>query len=513
MKRYLNLFDFKQPVNYATEVLSGLTVALALVPEAVAFSFIAGLNPLTGLYAAFSIGLITSIFGGRPGMISGATGAVAIVIVALAKSHGVEYIFATVVLAGLIQMVAGVLKLGKFIRLVPQSVMYGFVNGLAIVIFISQLDYFKFDNTEGIKTWLQGTDMLIMLVLVAITMLIIWLLPKLTRVVPSSLMAILVVFGIVKGFDLDTATVGSFASIEGGFPPFHIPQIPFNFESLKVILPYSIIVAAVGLVESLLTLNLVDEITETRGSGNKEAVAQGMANLVTGFFSGMGGCAMIGQSMINISNGARARLSGIIASVMLLVFVMYGSDLIEEVPIAALTGLMIMVSIGTFEWVSVRALNKMPRHDILVMLVVILVTIFMHNLALAVLVGVIISALVFAWESAKRIRARKYIDDDGVKHYEIYGPLFFGSTGVFADKFDIRNDPDEVIIDFAESKIADMSAIEAVNRLTERYSKVGKTVHLRHLSADCRQLLKNADKLIDVNIMEDPTYKVAVDKI
>lgn len=510
MKKYINLFDFKQKVNYTTEVLSGLTVALALVPEAVAFSFLAGLNPLTGLYAAFSIGLITSIFGGRPGMISGATGAIAIVIVALAKTHGVEYIFATVVLAGLIQMAAGFLKLGKFIRLVPQPVMFGFVNGLAIVIFMSQLEYFKFKSFDGNMAWMTGTPMYIMLGLVLLTMLIIWGLPKFTKAIPSSLVAILAIFGLVNFMHLETTTVGDISSIAGGFPPFHIPNIPFTFKSFMVILPYAVIVAAVGLVESLLTLNLVDEITETRGSGNKEAVAQGAANLVTGFFSGMGGCAMIGQSLINISNGARARLSGIVASLMLLVFIMFGSGLIEQVPIAALTGLMIMVAIGTFEWVSVRALNKMPKHDIFVMFVVILITIFMHNLALAVLIGVVISALVFAWESAKRIRARKYVDDDGVKHYEIFGPLFFGSTSIFNDKFDIEKDPDEVIIDFAESKIADMSAIEAVNKLTERYAKKGKVVHLRHLSADCRQLLKNADKLIDVNVLEDPTYKVAV---
>lgn len=519
MKKYLNLFDFRQKVNYLTEVLSGLTVALALVPEAVAFAFMAGLNPLTGLYAAFSIGLITSVFGGRPGMISGATGAIAIVIVALAKTHGVEYIFATVVLAGVIQMIAGFLKLGKFIRLVPHPVMYGFVNGLAIVIFMSQLDYFKSKNTEGVMTWMTGTPQLIMVGLVLLSMLIIWGFPKITKVVPSSLVAILAVFGIVFAFNIETPNVkdilvqmdNGVTSIKGGFPPFHIPAVDITWANFMLILPYAVIVAAVGLVESLLTLNLVDEITETRGSGNKEAVAQGLANFTTGFFSGMGGCAMIGQSLININNGARARLSGIVASLMLLVFVMFGSSLIEQLPIAALTGLMIMVAIGTFEWVSVRALNKMPKHDIFVMIVVILVTVFMHNLALAVLVGVIISALVFAWESAKRIRARKYTDDSGIKHYEIFGPLFFGSTTVFGQKFDIANDPDEVIIDFKESKIADMSAIDAVNKITERYLKVGKKVHLRHLSADCRELLANADTLIDVNIMEDPTYKVAVD--
>lgn len=508
MKRVLNIFNKNQRVDFKTEVLSGLTVALALVPEAVAFSMIAGLSPLTGLYAAFTIGLITSIFGGRPGMISGATGAIAIVIVALAKTHGVEYIFATVIFAGVIQMLAGVLRLGKLIRLVPHPVMFGFVNGLAIVIFMSQLDQFKSKDSNGIMHWLEGTPLWIMLGLVTLTMLIIWGLPKLTKAIPASLIAILSIFGLVLVFNIDTTTVGDIASIKGGFPPFHIPKVPFTIESIFIILPYAFIVAAVGLVESLLTLNLIDEITETRGNGNREALAQGLGNFVTGLFSGMGGCAMIGQSLINTSNGARARLSGIVASIMLLVFIMFGSGLIEMVPMAALTGLMIMVAIGTFEWVSVKAINKMPKHDILVMFIVMLVTVFLHNLALAVLIGVIVSALVFAWESAKRIRARKYIDENGVKHYEMYGPLFFGSTAVFSEKFDVKNDPDEVIIDFMESRIADMSAIDAVNKLTERYAKLNKVVHLRHLSADCRQLLKNADRLIEVNILEDPTYKI-----
>ncbi|MCB0501401.1 MAG: SulP family inorganic anion transporter [Bacteroidetes bacterium] len=511
MKRYLNLFDFSQKIDYKTEILSGLTVALALVPEAVAFSLIAGLSPLTGLYAAFSMGLITSIFGGRPGMISGATGAVAVVIVSLVQSHGVEYIFATVILAGIIQMLAGLFRLGKFIRLVPHPVMFGFVNGLAIVIFMSQLVQFQTVGSDGVHHWLGGAPLMIMLGLVALTMFIIWGLPKVTKIIPSSLAAILTIFGLVVAFNIDTNTVGDIASISGRFPPFHIPNVPFTMETLQIILPYAFIVAGVGLIESLLTLNLIDEITETRGWGNKEAVAQGMANTITGFFSGMGGCAMIGQSLINISNGARARLSGIVASVMLLVFVVFGSGLIEKVPMAALTGLMIMVSIGTFEWVSIRALNKMPKHDIFVMIVVTLVTVFLHNLALAVLIGVIISALVFAWESAKRIRARKYVDDAGVKHYEIYGPLFFGSTTVFAEKFDVLNDPAEVIIDFKESKIADMSAIDAVNKINERYAKLDKVVHLRHLREDCKRLFKNADKLIDVNVLEDPTYKVAFD--
>lgn len=509
MKKYFNLFDLTQEVNYKNEILSGLTVALALVPEAIAFALIAGLSPLTGLYAAFTIGLVTSVLGGRPGMISGATGAVAVVIIALVKSHGVEYIFATVVLAGLIQMAAGFLRLGKFIRLVPQSVMFGFVNGLAIVIFMAQLDQFKTDGH-----WMTGTPMYVMLGLVALTMLIIWGLPKLTKVVPASLTAILVVAGLVIGLGIDTRTVGDIASIKGGFPPFHIPAVPFTWETLVVIFPYALVVAGVGLIESLLTLNLIDEITETRGRSNKEAVAQGLANVVTGFFSGMGGCAMIGQSLINISSGARARLSGIVASVGLLCFIMFGAPYIEQLPMAALTGVMIMVSIGTFEWASLRTFGKMPLVDVLVIVLVAGITVLFHNLALAVLVGVIISALVFAWENALRIRARKYVDNDGVKHYEIYGPLFFGSVAVFNDKFDVQNDPDEVIIDFAESRVADMSGIEALNKLTERYDKAGKKVQLKHLSADCRQLLKNAEALINVNIIEeadDPRYKVAYD--
>jgi len=511
MKQFFKLFDLSQKVNYKNEILSGLTVALALVPEAVAFSLIAGLSPLTGLYAAFSMGLITSILGGRPGMISGATGAVAVVIVALAQSHGAEYIFATVILAGIIQMIAGFLRLGKLIRLVPHPAMFGFVNGLAIVIFLSQMVQFKTENAVGDLVWLTGSSMGIFLGLVLLTMLIIWGLPKLTKIIPSSLAAILVISAITIGLGIDTKTVGDIASISGGFPPFHIPNVPFTFETFQIILPYASIVAAVGLIESLLTLSLIDEITETRGRGNKEAVAQGIANFVTGFFSGMGGCAMIGQSMINISSGARARLSGIFAAVMLLIFILFGAPLIEKLPMAALTGLMIMVAIGTFEWASLRTFNKMPKSDILVMVLVTLVTVFLHNLALAVIIGVIISALVFAWENAKRIRARKYIDEDGVKHYEIYGPLFFGATTVFAEKFDPLNDPAEVIIDFSESKIVDMSGIEAVNKITERYNKVGKKVHLKHLSKDCLNLLDNAEEIIDVNILEDPTYKVVRD--
>jgi len=509
MQKILNLFEGSSDINYKTEILSGLTVAMALIPEAVAFALIAGLSPLTGLYAAFMMGSVTSILGGRPGMISGATGAVAVVLVALAQQYGVEYVFAAVILAGVLQVITGALRLGKLMRLVPHPVIFGFVNGLAIIIFMSQLAQFK-DPTGA---WLTGSEMFIFLGFVLLTMVIIWGLPKITKAVPASLMAILSVFGIVAAFGIETRTVGDIASIAGGFPPFHIPSVPFSIETLVIIFPYAAIMAGVGLIESLLTLNIIDEITETRGRGNKEAAAQGIANILSGLFSGMGGCAMIGQSLINISAGARARLSGIVASVMLLVFLMFGAGLIEQMPMAALTGLMIMVSVGTFEWASLRTFNRMPTSDLFVMVVVTLITAVLHNLAVAVLVGVIIAALVFAWDNAIRIRARKHIDENGAKHYEIYGPLFFGSVTVFNEKFDVLNDPDEVIIDFKESRVVDMSAIEALNKITERYLKVGKTVHLKHLSPDCRTLLKNADKIIDVNVLEDPTYHLVVDRV
>ena len=525
MKKYLNLFDFKQKVNYKTEILSGLTVALALVPEAIAFALIPGFSPLTGLYAAFILCLVTSILGGRPGMISGATGAVAVIFVGLILElketfPGIEpetilnYVFATVIIAGVLQILAGVLRLGKFIRLVPHPVMFGFVNGLAIIIFMAQFPNFYEKGTEHL---LSTTPFLMMLGLTLLTMLIIWGLPKLSKAVPSSLVAILIVSAIVIGFDIDTLTVAGTMNegetIKGGFPPLSIPQIPFSIETFMIIFPYAAIVAGVGLIESLLTLNIIDEITDTRGRGNKECVAQGTANILSGFLSGMGGCAMIGQSLINTSSGARARLSGITAAVMLLVFIMFGSSLIERLPMAALVGLMFMVAIGTFEWASFKTFRKMPNSDVIVMILVTLITAITHNLAVAVLLGVIISALAYSWENAKRIRARKYVDEHGIKHYEIFGPLFFGSTTAFAEKFDIQNDPEEVIIDFQESRVADMSGIEALNKITERYEKAGKKIHLRHLSKDCIMLLENAEDIIDVNVLEDPTYKVVVDKV
>ncbi|WP_316829615.1 SulP family inorganic anion transporter [Pedobacter aquatilis] len=508
MKAYFNLFDFKQKVNYKNEILAGLTVAMTMMPESLSFAILAGFPPLVGLYAAFIMGLVTAIFGGRPGLISGGAGATVIVLIALMKSNGLDYVFAAVAMAGFIQIVIGLFKLGKFIRLVPQPVMYGFVNGLAVIIFMAQIAQFK-TVINGELKWLTGQALYIMLGLVLLTIAIVYLFPKLTKAFPPSLVAIIVVFLIVFGFNIDTRTVKDIASVSGGFPPFHIPKVPFNLETLKIIFPYALIMAGVGLTEGLLTLNLVDEMTATKGNGNKECVAQGTANILNGFFFGMGGCPMIAQTLVNLSAGARARLSGIVAALTILVIILFGAPIIERVPMAALTGVMIMVAIGTFEWVSFRIINKMPKQDIFVGISVAVITIFLHNLALAVLIGVIISALVFAWESAKRIRARKFIDEHGVKHYEIYGPLFFASVAAFNEKFDIANDPSEVVIDFKESRIADMSGIDALSKLTERYAVSGKKLHLKHLSKDCRLLLKNAEAVIDVNIIEDPDYMVA----
>lgn len=505
--RLFGKFDLK------LEILSGLTVALALVPEAVAFAFVAGVEPLVGLYAAFIVCLITSLFGGRPGMISGATGALAVVMVSLVANHGVQYLFAAVILMGLIQVAMGLFKLGKFIRLVPEPVIFGFVNGLAIVIFLAQFGQFKVPSTSGKGLeWISGPSLYLMLGLIALTMLIIYFLPKLTKSFPSSLAAILVVSVIVIFFDLPTKSVGDLASIKGGFPSFGIPQVPFNLETLKIIFPYSLILAGIGLIESLLTLTLVDELTETRGQGNKECVAQGVANVTTGFFGGMGGCAMIGQSIINVTSGARARVSGVVAACSLLFFILFASSLIEQVPVAALVGVMFMVCIGTFEWTSFKILNRIPKADAFVLVLVSVLTVI-FDLAIAVLAGVVASALVFAWQSAVRIRARKHIDESGVKHYEIWGPLFFASTAKFQEKFDPVNDPTEVVVDFKESRIADHSGIEAVQKLTDRYLKLGKRVRLRHLSPDCLRLLDRAGSMVEVNIIEDPHYGVASDKL
>ncbi len=494
------------------DILSGLTVALALVPEAVAFAFVAGVHPLVGLYAAFMVGLITSLVGGRPGMISGATGALAVVMVSLVAEHGVEYLFATVVLMGVLQIVFGLLKLGKFIRMVPYPVLLGFVNGLAIVIFLAQLHQFQVTDSGGATLWMSGAPLYTMLGLVLLTMLIMHFLPRFTRALPAGLAAIVVVTLIAIFGGLDTKAVGDIASIGGGFPPFHVPAVPFNLETLQIIFPYAVILAAIGLIESLLTMSVIDEITDSRGKGNRVSIGQGTANVVTGFFGGMGGCAMIGQSMINISSGGLRNLSGIAAALFLLSFILFASPLIEMIPVAALVGIMFMVVIGTFEWGSFNLLKKIPREDSFVGILVALVTV-VSDLAVAVVVGVIATALVFAWKQARHIYAIEHIDEDGAKVYVVHGPLFFASVHRFGDLFDAKNDPHEVIIDFAHSRVADHSAIEAIDNLAERYTRAGKNLHLRHLSPECRQLLEKAGDLVEVNIKEDPRYYVADDKL
>ena len=494
------------------DILSGLTVALALVPEAVAFAFVAGVEPLVGLYAAFMVGLITAVIGGRPGMISGATGALAVVMVALVAQHGVEYLFATVVLMGLFQILIGVLRLGKFIRMVPHPVMLGFVNGLAIVIFLAQLNYFQTKDSNGDMQWLQGEALWLMLGLVILTMAIIRYLPRMTKAIPSSLAAIIVVSLAVIVFGMDSRTVGDLASIAGGLPVFHLPMVPFNLETLAIILPYSIILAAIGLIESLLTLSLIDELTDTRGRGNKECVGQGVANTVTGMFGGMGGCAMIGQSMININSGGRGRLSGISAALFLLMFILFASGLIEMIPLAALTGVMFMVVIGTFEWSSFRIMGKIPMSDAFILILVSAVTVA-TDLAIAVVVGVIVSALVFAWQHAKHIKVESYINQMEGKVYELEGPLFFASVKNFQDLFDPKNDPDDVVVEFQNSRVYDHSAIEAIDTLAERYLNVEKRLHLRHLSPECKKLLKKAGDLVEVNMIDDPRYRVADDQL
>ncbi|OCK53291.1 sodium-independent anion transporter [Chryseobacterium sp. CBo1] len=508
----LSLFDFSKKINYKNELLAGLTVAMTMIPESLSFAILAGLSPLTGLYAAFMMGLVTAILGGRPGMVSGGAGATIVVLIALIKTHGIEYLFATVILAGIFQMLVGIFKLGKFVRLIPQPVMYGFLNGLAVIIFMAQVEQFKIIDTNGAVSWLQGSSLFIMSGLVVLTIAIVYFFPKITKVIPASLVAILVVFGVVLGFGINTKTVADIAHISGSLPNFHIPSIPFSLKTLQIIFPYALIMAGVGLIESLLTLSMVDEITNSKGSANKESVAQGLANITNGFFGGMGGCAMVAQTLVNLNAGSRARLSGIIASITILIIILVGAPFIEKIPMAALVGVMMMVAISTFQWVSIRIVNKMPKSDIFVGMTVALITIILHNLALAVLVGVIISALVFAWDNAKRIRARKYIDENGIKYYEIFGPLFFGSVTTFTDKFEPTNDPEQVVIDFKESRIVDMSAIDAVNKLSKKYAEQGKKLHLKHLSEDSIKMLKNAEAVIEVNIQEDPTYKVMPEK-
>jgi len=495
-----------------TNVLSGLTVALALVPEAIAFALVAHVHPLVGLYAAFMVSLITSLIGGRPGMISGATGALAVVMVALVVQHGVEYLFATVALMGVLQIAFGLLKFGKFIRMVPHPVMLGFVNGLAIVIFMAQLGHFKVANSDGTLSWMQGAQLYVMLGLIALTMAIIYLLPRLTKVIPSTLAAIATVSALVIFSGMDTKTVGDLASIKGGLPQFHLPDIPMNWETLRIIFPYSLILAGIGLIESLLTLNLIDDMTQTRGMPNRASIGQGVANVVTGFFGGMGGCAMIGQSMINVTNGALKNLSGIAAALFLLSFILFASEWIEMIPLAALIGLMFVVSEKTFEWGSFRLWGKVPTADVLVVVTVAVVTV-LTDLAIAVIVGVIISALVFAWQHAKNIEVRVSTEEHGWKVYDLHGSLFFASTQNFLALFSPKDDPAEVVIDFRNAQVKDHSALEAIDLLAERYTQLGKKLHLRHLSPDCLELLDKARAMIEVNVLEDPNYHPADNRL
>ncbi len=508
------------------ELLSGLTVALALVPEAVAFAFVAGVHPLVGLYAAFMVGLITALIGGRPGMISGATGALAVVMVALVAQHGVEYLFATVVLMGILQIIAGIMQWGKFIRLVPHPVMLGFVNGLAIVIFLAQMGQFKVPGSmensgHGMSggEWLTGVPLLLMLGLVGLTMAIIWVMPRVTRFIPAPLAGIGIVAALVIGFGLDVPRVGDLASIKGGFPEFHNPfgeglglygtaLAPLNWETLEIILPYAVILAAIGLIESLLTLNLVGEMTGKRGGASQECIAQGVSNTVTGFFGGMGGCAMIGQSMINVKSGGRTRVAGIAAAVFLLLFILVGSPIIELIPLAALVGVMFMVVIGTFAWNSFKIMRKVPLTDAFVIVLVTVVTV-MEDLAVAVVVGVIVSALAYAWNNARRIHAEIGEDEDGAKVYRVQGPLFFGSADGFAELFEPKTDPDKVVVDFAGSRVVDQSALQAIEAIALKYEAEGKSIQLRHLSRDCHQLLTKAGHLM-VDSDDDPEYTLAV---
>ena len=496
---------------FRIEILAGLTVALALVPEAIAFAFVAGVKPLSGLYAAFIVGIITALVGGRPGMISGATGALAVVMVALVADHGAQYLFATVILMGLIQLIAGIFKLGKFIRMVPQPVMLGFVNGLAIVIGISQISQFKTINSLGESVWVTGNTLFYSVGFVILTMSVIWLLPKITKALPATLVAILLTTILVLTFKIDIPSVGDLASVKGGLPNFLIPNVPLNLETLKIIFPYAFILAAIGLIESLLTLNLVGEITNKRGGASQECLAQGLANTVTGFFGGMGGCAMIGQSMINVKSGGRTRIAGIAAALFLLMFILYTSSLIEMIPIAALVGVMFMVVIGTFAWNSLKILFLVPKSDAIVIILVTGVTVA-ADLAVAVIVGVIFSALVFAWESASRIRAieRPSIREKGAKVYEIEGPLFFSSTNSFLEIFKPTKDPAVIIIDFARSKIIDQSALKAIEDIADKYNAIGKKVKLRHLTRDCHKLLSRSGQLV-VDSDDDPKYGIAVD--
>jgi len=494
-----------------TNVLSGLLIALALVPEAIAFSFVADVPLMSGLYGAFFMVLITSLFGGRPGMVSAFSGATAVVITPLMLKYGIEYVFAAVVLTGIIQIVFSLAKLSKYVRIIPRQVNLGFINGLAVVIFLSQLDHFKVMTPSGAAHWMHGTELIIMLALVALTMAVIYLLPFLTKAIPATLAGALITTLVVIFFHVPTTTVGDIAHLAGQLPSWHVPAVPFSWHTLIIVAPYSFILAANALIESLLTLNLIDEMTDTRGKPNRESMAQGLGNLISGFFGATGGCALLGESIINVTNNALKRLSGVTTAVALIAIILFASQWIEQVPIAALVGVMFVVVEKTFEWSSLRFFGKLPAADVAIGILVAAMTILV-NITLAVVTGVILSALLFAWEHAKQLRTKAYDDDQGRRVYEVEGTLFFASAHQFSELFSPRNDPDNVVIDFKRARIVDHSAIDAINALAERYERRGKRLQLRHLCKDCLELLNNAQALCVFNL-DDPSYHIADNKI
>ena len=500
MDKILQFFNLDQKINWRIEILAGLTVAMTMIPESLSFAILAGFPPLSGLYAAFIAGLVAAMFGGRPGLISGGAGATVVTLIGLIKLHGLDYAFAAVAMAGVIQLIVGIFKWAKYIRLVPSSVMYGFVNGLAVIIFSAQLEQFKTAAPDGQMEWLTGTPMMIMAGLVALTVLITWLFPKISKAVPSSLMAIIVVFTIVLVFGIETKTVGDISPISGSLPPFHIPNVPLTWETFMIILPAGAIVAAVGLTEGLLTLNLVDEITETKGNGSRESLAQGASNILNGFFSGMGGCPMIAQTLVNLSAGSRSRVSGVIAALAILMIILIAAPIIEKIPMAALTGVMMVVAFLTFKWSSFKILNKMPKTDVFIIILVTAITIITHNLAVAVLTGIIISGLNFTWQKANELSVNT--ENNGAeKIYHLNSDLFFGAVASFEGIFDIKNDPKTVVIDFKNSEIKDMSALESLAKMTNKYAGLDKVLYLKNLNENSKKRVEKAKPVVELNLL------------
>jgi len=500
MNKILEFFNLDQKINWRIEILAGLTVAMTMIPESLSFAILAGFPPLSGLYAAFIAGLVAAMFGGRPGLISGGAGATVVTLIGLIKLHSLDYAFAAVAMAGVIQLIVGIFKWAKYIRLVPSSVMYGFVNGLAVIIFSAQLEQFKTAAPDGQMEWLTGTPMMIMAGLVALTVLITWLFPKISKAVPSSLMAIIVVFTIVLVFGIETKTVGDISPISGSLPPFHIPNVPLTWETFMIILPAGAIVAAVGLTEGLLTLNLVDEITETKGNGSRESLAQGASNILNGFFSGMGGCPMIAQTLVNLNAGSRSRVSGVIAALAILMIILIAAPIIERIPIAALTGVMMVVAFLTFKWSSFKILNKMPKTDVFIIILVTAITIITHNLAVAVLTGIIISGLNFTWQKANELSVNT--ENNGTeKIYHLNSDLFFGAVASFEGIFDIKNDPKTAVIDFKNSEIKDMSALESLAKMTNKYAGLDKILYLKNLNENSKKRVEKAKPVVELNLL------------